>query len=191
MTIQELEQFKTDVFNQYYFTDNSVLIQVFSGITNKTQIQQSIYDIKKLFPFASIIGTTTAGEILNGEISDNKIVLAISIFHSTTVQSITLDAGWLDEKMIALEVKSKIVTPETKAIILFANYKTLDVESILSYFDLFCPDIPLFGGVAADNFQTIRGQSNCCSVRNIFGVCYLHRKIERIARSCELRQVWF
>jgi len=152
-SLEELKRFKITNFDDNYNPGNTVLIQIFSGITNQSIVRQTIYEIKKVFPFATIIGTSTAGEIMNGTITNNKIVLSISVFETTTINSFMLDTSWLDEQSIALEIKSNIKTNETKAIILFANTKNADIENILTFLDAYCPQIPIAGGIAGDSFN--------------------------------------
>ena len=57
--------------------NESILVQVFTGLNGKNDIENIVLSIKNSIPSASIIGTTTDGEILNGDISTYKTAISI------------------------------------------------------------------------------------------------------------------
>ncbi len=67
------------------YPSDQVLIQVFTGTKNRHLLQKAIDTINALIPDASIIGASTEGEIFASEITDQKIVVSISLFDSTKV----------------------------------------------------------------------------------------------------------
>jgi len=69
---------------------DQMLIQVFSGVTDKATIQNLLNDCKDLFPGISVIGSTTTGEIIDSESKENSIVVSISLFEKTKVHSLTI-----------------------------------------------------------------------------------------------------
>ena len=68
----------------------SILVQVFvnfkikEGISN---IKNTIKIIKEKMPKAIVVGITTAGEIINGEIVENDSVISITFFKNTKLKS--------------------------------------------------------------------------------------------------------
>lgn len=89
-----MQAFNTYFYNEVHLQDftnseeyiaaaqnaSSILVQIYSGSTDETAIQSVIEITKKLIPTAEIIGATTSGEILDGKISTEKIILSINIF---------------------------------------------------------------------------------------------------------------
>ena len=69
------------------FKNRSILLQIFSGDLNKRKIIKIINDIKNLLPNIKIIGSTTDGEIIDGKVTEKKIVLSFSIFENTKIET--------------------------------------------------------------------------------------------------------
>jgi hypothetical protein len=63
----------------------SVLVQVFTGVCDPEFIRSVTTDIKENLPEAAVIGSTTAGEIFNGDSVENETIICMSIFEKTTV----------------------------------------------------------------------------------------------------------
>ena len=67
---------------------NNILVQVFSGICNKEFINEVIRNLKLLIPQCKIVGATSSGEILNGDIFERECIISISVFEKTIIKSI-------------------------------------------------------------------------------------------------------
>ena len=76
---------------------SSLLIQVFSGLNDKTFISMLLSELTEFLPDAVIIGSTTDGEIMNGKVSSGKVVLNFTQFEYTTLKALYSDAT--DEKI--------------------------------------------------------------------------------------------
>jgi len=130
---------------------SSKLVQLFTAVTDKKKIQVILNDLKKTFPDATIIGTTTAGEISHAKMMDNSTIVSLSLFKETTLQAdyvenITSESGVILSK--------KIGNNNTKAaIILSEGLKGEDYEGFLEGFKASNPDVIIAGGLAGDNFQ--------------------------------------
>lgn len=64
----------------------SILIQVFSGDLDVNNVQDIINLLKYKLLQANIIGASTAGEIINGVMRDNTIIISFSIFEKTKLR---------------------------------------------------------------------------------------------------------
>ncbi|MDY0320838.1 MAG: EAL domain-containing protein [Arcobacteraceae bacterium] len=127
---------------------NSILIQVFSGTDNITLVQNILNTLKKTLPTSSIIGASTSGEIINGGIIRNSILISFALFQDTEVELFHFnDTNFITGRNSV----SQIVRNNTKAVISFAESLKGDAESFLEGFSSICPDIPIAGGNAADN----------------------------------------
>ena len=128
---------------------SKTLVQVFTGLNYKETIQNIIDTIKTLLPSASIIGTTTDGEILNGDISTYKTAISITQFENTTLK--TGIVYRVDENTIGNILASNIIQKNTKAIIAFADGLHTNGETFLRAIDKIDPNVIVAGGMAGDN----------------------------------------
>ncbi|MEM9906679.1 MAG: diguanylate cyclase [Cyanobacteria bacterium P01_D01_bin.44] len=130
------------------------LIQVFSGQIKKAQIERLLHELKDAFQEAAIIGTTTAGEILDGQVEENTVVVNLSFFDSTTVRTTLVDQ--YDDLWSAGKTLAHALAPaDPKAIILFGcsikdGYK-IDASPVLAALYDTLPQAIIAGGQAGDN----------------------------------------
>ncbi|MBA3025545.1 MAG: diguanylate cyclase [Sulfurimonas sp.] len=122
-------------------------MQIFSGVVDEKKVLSICAFIKELLPHANIIGTTTAGEIHNGEMYDETILLSFSMFDSTLVKSKLFN---LDAPLYIEEVIETLVTDKTKALIVFSDGLRSNAEELLNKLSIIRPNIVIAGGRAAD-----------------------------------------
>ncbi|QFR50224.1 response regulator [Sulfurimonas lithotrophica] len=67
---------------------NKILIQIFTSVLDETIIESNLKSILKELPNAHIIGSTTSGEIIDAQMSEDNFFLSISIFKNTSIKSI-------------------------------------------------------------------------------------------------------
>ncbi|HEY9620505.1 MAG TPA: diguanylate cyclase [Crinalium sp.] len=131
-----------------------ILIQVFSGRITKTEIERILDDIKDVFQGVPIIGTTTAGEIVDANVEDNTVVVNFCFFDSTTVRTTFVDyCGdlWQDGKTLARDL---ISVPPQALILLGCGLKdgrTIDATALLSALYEEFPKTVIAGAQAGDN----------------------------------------
>ena len=77
-SIQELEEFFIE--NNSICDEQNVLIQIFSGIIEQEYLEDLASFLLQQLPNAKIIGTTTDGEIYDGEVHLHSTIISISIF---------------------------------------------------------------------------------------------------------------
>ena len=68
-------------------SQKNILVQIFTGIVDEKTLLGLSQHIKDLIPQANILGTTTAGEILAGEMYDKTILLSFTTFDASLVKS--------------------------------------------------------------------------------------------------------
>jgi hypothetical protein len=66
---------------------DQLLIQVFSGVTDEPTISKLIRELGQVFPAAPVLGTTTAGEIVDGVSLERTITINVTRFESTRVRT--------------------------------------------------------------------------------------------------------
>ena len=129
----------------------TALIQLFSGTTKKKLIKQKLSALKKDFPNATIIGTTTAGEISGAKMYEEESVVSLSLFKNTKLnvyrtEDISIKSG--------KKLSSKITNSETKALIILSEgLKGSDYVGFVRSIKKENPHVILAGGLAGDNFN--------------------------------------
>ncbi len=131
---------------------NNILIQIFSWIIDVNLISQNLSEITKLLPTAKIIWTTTAGEISNWQIFENTFLLSISVFEKSIVNTIFLTYNEASTpRGDSKKIGEKIISQDTKAIILFCDGYSNYWENIFDDLYIHNPDITIVGWKAWEN----------------------------------------
>lgn len=136
-----------------------MLIQAFTGIVDDDYIAALIAQLNRRFPGASILGTTTAGEILEGQVLEHSTVISITCFAHVTLRHSLVTQN---DDLIAAgnELATGLSQPGIKAIIVFGcgirNQRMVYSETILDTLHEHYPDAAIAGGQAADNGKGTR-----------------------------------
>ncbi|MFD1735267.1 EAL domain-containing protein [Bacillus salitolerans] len=145
-TINELEHFISQHNLQH---EQVILTQVFTGQGDKELINALQKELNRVLPQTVLIGTTTDGEIHQGEISSGNIVVSFTVFHSTTLQAFSVE---VDETSNSLEVgrqlSSALIKEDTKALLLFGCGTRLELDCILNGIDEKGSGVIIAGGLA-------------------------------------------
>lgn len=142
-----------------YTESNQLLIQVFCGIPEKNYISDLLQELREVFSGSPILGTTTAGEILDGESIDQTTVISFSQFDSATVTSALL---YDDEDLTqgGRQLAKSLEQPEMKLAILFGcgikDNGAVNGEPLLQGFQQAASGVVVVGGQAGDNGQAQR-----------------------------------
>jgi len=144
-TIKKLSQ----VINKLDKT-KTIFIQVLSGDSNVTQLQEVLNLLTQKLPLSTIIGSSTAGEISNGKISKKRILISFSLFENVRVDDYYFPTSDFSN---GVKAASTVVQVDTKACILFSEGLAGDPESFLNGFSSVNTEIILAGGNAGDNLK--------------------------------------
>ncbi len=132
----------------------SILVQIYSGVIETDKLRKILKIIAKHLPQAYIAGATTAGEILNGIVSKNKIAISITTFETTTIRVASFEKNeYKHVRKIVNYIAENLVQPNTKGILLHSNSFTYPADDLLNVFTEILPNIPVFGGAAGDNMK--------------------------------------
>lgn len=125
------------------------LVQIFSGFVAESEIKQIQSIFKEKNNEIRFIGTTTAGEIFNGEAHENSIVVSILEFETTEVHyGSFLEKNDYDT---GRKIAQTLFTDKTKVAILFSNPFTSNGCDLADGISAEKPDIPIAGALAGDN----------------------------------------
>lgn len=123
-------------------------VQVFMGDNDSSELLRVQQIILQSLPLASLISTSTSGEIIEGGMQDDTTVISISTFDATDVKTVLIEGDSEDE--IAIEVLS-MISSTTKLVLVFNNVFSNDGELLLNALETKLPDIKIAGGNAGDN----------------------------------------
>lgn len=130
----------------------SVLIQIFSGVLDPDYLRALSRSILHTLPDAVLIGATSGGEISEGKMLDETVVISLSLFDRTDLHSIHLMND--DSETMGAAVAKTIVGDETKCVIMFSDGIKCNGDAILRGFSSCCSnDIVVAGGMAGDNYH--------------------------------------
>ena len=135
--------------NSHQVSD-SILIQIFSGNLDMKIIGSVTQIILQELPQSTIVGTTTSGEILDGKMCDDTILISMSIFEYTTLQSVHYKDN--DSEIMGQNIANEIINKDTKCLIMFADGLKCNGEAILRGINSNCSnDVVVAGGMSGDN----------------------------------------
>lgn len=132
----------------------NVLIQVFCGKPDTQFINNLLDELRDSFPNACIIGTTTAGEILEGESLDQTTIISVTGFQTTTVSSSLLTEN---ENLLSGGASLTSAQPQETvklAIVFGCGIKdggAINGEPLLEGIQKSYPEAIVVGGQAGDN----------------------------------------
>ena len=125
------------------------VIQIFCGLLAKENISELCQVIKSKKEDVKFIGTTTAGEIFNGDIGYEGITVSIMEFENTSFENAyfkndnNLDLG--------VDIATSLFKDNTKVMILFIEGLLHNGNDVLDGISSINSTIPISGGMAGDN----------------------------------------
>jgi hypothetical protein len=133
-------------------TASSTLVQIFCGSDNSQALQAIARIIRTALPDATIVGASSAGEILDGRMLEESIVICLALFEQTTLTSMhsVNSNSWT----LGQEVARSLVVPQTRCVIMFADGLRCNGDELLKGFQsLAGTGLVLAGGMAGDNYR--------------------------------------
>lgn len=130
----------------------SQLVQIYSA-KNDCDWYQSIGDpIRKVLPSAVIVGASSVGEIINGEIYTDSTVVLFTFFESSSVKMFSYDCKPGTEEAIGniLICNIEAVDAELKGVLLLSTPISNDSGRLFNTITAHDFKFPIFGGGAGD-----------------------------------------
>ncbi len=136
--------------HQFHSAAN-LLVQVFSGKTDRLFLQQMQTQLCEKLPFATIVGCTSAGEICDGKIVTNDVVLSFTEFEKTELKSILLHQDNFDSSLeMGKSLVEQLVDFDTKAMLLFSTGRGVDSQALLDGIYENSENLMIAGGVSSN-----------------------------------------
>ena len=146
---QTLAQF----LNHHGITDSpSLLIQVYASHSDEALTQHCLDVLARRLPCAIVIGLTSAGEMANGQVSQEQILVSFTRFEKTRLSAQLLpltDSNFQDGRQLA---KNR-VTDETRCLLVFADGLACNGEELLKGIQQQAPQVTVAGGLAGDMWR--------------------------------------
>lgn len=131
-----------------------VLAQIFSGRCEKDFLEKLSAEITRLIPHACVIGTTTSGEIMDGEVSGLRTVLSFTVFRHSRVKAALFPKTDQDDMEIGQAIATELGGDEAKLLILYGTGNSMNSEAMLQGIQSVHPSLPVSGGIAGGNSAT-------------------------------------
>jgi signal transduction histidine kinase len=128
---------------------SDILVQLFSHRVEEQYIKNIIDEVESIIPKATIIGSTTSGEIINGKVTSSTTTISISLFKNTRIKRFHVESK--DSFCMGQDIAKSLVKRDTKAFILFTDPFVTNSDDFLDGFSSVCSGIPIAGGVASDD----------------------------------------
>jgi nitrogen-specific signal transduction histidine kinase len=153
---KDQKAFEAFLIEQQLDTNKEYLIQVFSGVIDKKELQKVSSNLYNKFPNSCIIGSTTDGEIIDGDVVTNTIVISITYFEKNKCLVNFVNYDDFDSIYSAGQALSKTICKEdTKVLICFADGLTTNGDQLLQGLASYNDKIAIAGGLSGDNAQFI------------------------------------
>ena len=131
-----------------------IFVQVFSGVLDQPLIHGLISEFNELFPGVSMIGTSTAGEIMNAESLEQTVVINFTLFAHSRVRSVLVTRND-DLTAAGRQIGDVLDQDDVKAAVVFGcglkAGKTINGEPLLRAIQSELPGVVIAGGQAGDN----------------------------------------
>lgn len=142
----------TSEIDELAINASSVLVQVFTSLTDPLWAIKIEAVLREKFPDATIVGTSSGGEIAHGQLFVHSTIVSITFFKETKVKAFVIDASNGNEADLGNDLCCTIENICTKiaGILLFGTPLTIDITKIIIGLSGLNGTYPIFGGGAGD-----------------------------------------
>lgn len=146
----------SEPFDPAMDSENTMILVFFESTL---VIDQHLKNIKNVFPKSKIIGSSTSGEIQNGEINDNSIVCVVTKFANTRLKLISSPVNYETSALAGRALSESLASPELKNILLFSEGLNVDGSALIKEMHQTLTqmkiNVPISGGLAGDGTRFI------------------------------------
>jgi len=137
--------------NNHILNSDSTLVQLFSSNADIKTTYKAREELIEILSNASIIASSTAGIVSNGEMIDGNIIISFSMFESSSTKSIGYKNLSIDD--IIKNISNDIIVEDTKLLVVFANPFKFNSVELLEKLTEKIPKVVLAGGNAGDSLK--------------------------------------
>ena len=124
-----------------------LLLHIYSGMEAVEFTEYMAKILCVILPEATIVGTTSAGEILDGHVIEKGVMISAAFFESTNVNLLRFDNVRGNEKEVGQQIREKLDSiPDIKAAELVLPGTEIETKALYDEIDKCSKDIKMFGG---------------------------------------------
>jgi len=146
----------SESFDPSLDSENTMILVFFESTL---VIDQHLKNIKAVYPKSKILGSSTSGEIQNGEINDHSIVCVVTRFKHTRLKLFSAPINFATSAEVGRTISESLVSPELKNILLFTDGLNIDGSDLIKEMHQTLLDkninVPITGGLAGDGNRFI------------------------------------
>lgn len=146
----------SEPFDPSMDSENTMILVFFESTL---VIDQHLKNIKAVYPKSKILGSSTSGEIQNGEINDNTIVCVVTQFKHTRLKLFSAPINFTTSTEVGRTISESLASPELKNILLFTDGLNIDGSDLIKEMHQTLLDkninVPITGGLAGDGNRFI------------------------------------
>ena len=137
--------------NDIVFANDKILVQIFTSFREKHKVQKIASEICEVLPNAVLIGSSSAGEIIDGLMQEESCVVAISVFEKTKIVASYVEGE--DAYSMGVLMASKLLNEKSRCCINFVDGLTINGDEYLRGFStLNTNSVIVSGGMSGDLF---------------------------------------
>ncbi len=144
------EDFEVFIAQKELRLASNIFVMCYSGIDDQAINQEILNCIKILLPQASIMGSSTDGEIFETEVMVHSFVLSLTTFESTTL-AIELFSAEQDSFKAGQMIAHEGVKVGAKVAIIVADGIVTNGDFLMDGVNSVAPSLVVAGGLAGDN----------------------------------------
>ncbi|MES2802181.1 MAG: FIST N-terminal domain-containing protein [Bdellovibrionota bacterium] len=146
----------SEPFDPSMDSENTMILVFFESTL---VIDQHLKNIKDVYPKSKIIGSSTSGEIQNGEIHDNSIVCVVTKFEQTRLKLVSSPINFTTSAQVGRTISEALASPELKNILLFTEGLSIDGSVLIKEMHQTLLEkninVPISGGLAGDGSRFV------------------------------------
>lgn len=143
------EKLKDFIYSNQIVDGSDILIQIFTHYHTTEKIQKITSLLDEILPQATIIGSTTDGEILDSRVLTSNTVISFTLFEHAEIDSCFMEF-YSNSHLSGQLVAADIIKEDTKAIILFSSSNELDAKEFLEAIHHESAEVIVSGALGAD-----------------------------------------
>jgi len=142
----------TSEIDELAINASSVLVQVFTSLTDPLWAIKIETVLREKFPDAMIVGTSSGGEIAHGQLFVHSTIVSITFFKEAKVKAFVIDASNGNEADLGKDLRCNIehICTKIAGVLLLGTPLTMDVTKFLIGLSGLKDTYPIFGGGAGD-----------------------------------------
>ena len=150
-----LQKLKSFISENKISEHKNILLQIFTGICEVEFIEKIVGEIKKDIPHVKIVGSTTDGEIINGEVLSLSTVLSFSMFENTKIATHYCENINLNPSKAREFTQKFTKTDKPKVAIAFVDGLHTNGEYFINILKDYNDELIIAGGLAGDNAEFV------------------------------------